>query len=146
MKKETNILVAENNKEHFELIRENLLRAGVRNEMLNFTDGQDILDFLLNLDKKPEGQHYCHDYILFLNLDLPKVDGLKVLKKIKKNMKLKKIPVIIITAIDDARTFEKCYNLGCSTYIVKPTERHDFEETIQKIGSFILFVETTLIE
>ena len=145
MKKETNILIAENNKEDFELIKENLLRAGFCNDMLNITDGQEILDFLSNMDKEFEGEHNGCEYILFLNLDLPKVDGLKVLKKIKKNMKLKKIPVIIITTIDDQRTFEKCYNLGCSTYIVKPTERRDFEETFQKLGGFLSFIETTLI-
>ena len=146
MKKETNILIAENNKEHFELIRENLLRAGVSNEMLNFTDGREILDFLFNMGEGSKGQYNCHEFVLFLNLDLPKVDGLKVLKKIKKNTDLKKIPVIIITTTDDPRTFEKCYNLGCSTYIVKPTDRRDFEETFQKLGGFLSFIETTLIK
>ncbi len=145
MKKETNILIAENNKEHFELIRKNLLRAGIFNEILNFADGQEILNFLFDIDKGFERQHNSHEYILFLNLNLSKVDGEKVLEKIKQDTQLKKIPVIILTATDDQHTIDRCYNLGCCTYIVKPADQRDFEETIQKLGCFLTVVETTLI-
>ncbi len=146
MKKETNILIAEDNKEHFELIRKNLLRAGVCNELLNFADGQEILAFLFDMDEGFEGKHNSHKYILLLNLNLPKVDGVQVLEKIKQDMKFKKIPVIILTATDDQHTIERCHNLGCSTYIVKPTKLQDFEETIQKLGCFLSVVETTSIK
>ena len=146
MKKEANILIAEDNKEHFELIRKNLLRAGVFNEMINFVNGQEILNFLLDMDKGFEGEHNSHEYILLLDLNLPKVDGVKVLEKVKQDTQLKKIPVIILTATDDRHTIERCHNLGCSTYIVKPREHQDFEETIQKLGRFLAVVETTLIK
>ncbi|MFC1737590.1 response regulator [Planctomycetota bacterium] len=146
MKKEANILIAEDNKKHFELIRKNLLRAGVCNELLNFADGQEILNFLFDMDKGFEGEHNSHEYILLLNLNLPKVDGVKVLEKIKQDTQLKKIPVIMLTATDDQHTIERCHNLGCSTYIVKPTEHQDFEETIQKLGCFLSVVETTSIK
>ena len=146
MKKEANILIVEDNKEHFELIRKNMLRAGVCNEMLNFADGQEILNFLFDMDEGFRGKHNSHGYILLLNLNLPKVDGVKVLEKIKQDIQLKKIPVIILTATDDQHTIERCHNLGCSTYIVKPKEYHDFEETIQKLGCFLSVVETTLIK
>ncbi|MBN2456892.1 MAG: response regulator [Sedimentisphaerales bacterium] len=145
MKKEANILIAEDNKEHLELIRENLLRAGVCNELLNFADGQEILNFLFDVDEGVEGEHNSHEYFLLLNLNLPKVVGVKVLEKIKQDTHLKKIPVIILTATDNQHTIEQCYNLGCSTYIVKPTERHDFENNIQKLGRFLSIVEATLI-
>ena len=146
MKKEANILIAEDNKEHFDLIRENLLRAGVCNKMLNFADGQEILNFLFGMDEGFEGEHNSHEYILLLDLNLPKVDGVKVLEKVKQDTQLKKIPVIILTATDDRHTIERCHNLGCSTYIVKPREHQDFEETIQKLGRFLAVVETTLIK
>ena len=146
MKKETNILIAEDNKEHFELIRKNLLRADLCNETLNFADGQEILDFLFDMDKGFEGEHNSHEYILLLDLNLPKVDGVKVLEKVKQDTQLKKIPVIILTATDDRHTIERCHNLGCSTYIVKPREHQDFEETIQKLGFFLSVVETTSIK
>ena len=146
MKKEADILIAEDNKEHFELIRENLLRAGIRNEVLNFADGQEILNFLFDMNKELEGEHNSGEYILLLNLNLPKVGGMKVLEKIKQDIQLKKIPVIILTATDDQDTIDRCYNLGCSTYIVKPTKRQDFEESIWKLGCFLSVVESTSIK
>ena len=146
MKKETNILIAEENEEHVELIRKNLLRAGVHNKTLNFADGQEILDFLFDTDKGVEGGGNSGEYILLLNLDLPKVDGMKVLEKIKQDTQLKKIPVIILTAIDEQQIIDRCHNFGCSTYIVKPTEHQDFIETILKLGGFLSIVETTVVK
>jgi CheY-like chemotaxis protein len=146
MTKQADILIVEDNKEHFELIRKNLLLAGVCNEIVNFADAQQILSFLFDMDEGFEGKRNSHEYILLLDLNLPKVDGVKVLEKIKQDMQLKKIPVIILTATDDQHTIDRCYNLGCSTYIVKPTEHRDFEETIQKLGYFLSVVETTLIK
>ena len=145
MEKEDVILIVEDDKEHFELIRKNLLRAGVRNEMLNFADGQEILEFLFDMDNGFEGEHNNQEYILLLDLSIPKVDGVDVLEKIKQDAKLKRVPVIILTATDNPHTIERCHNLGCSTYIVKPTEQEDFEETVQKIGHFLSVVEITSI-
>lgn len=146
MKKEANILIAEDSKEHFELIRKNLLRAGVYNEMLNFTDAQEILNFLLDRDKELEEEHDKQKYILFIDISIGGMDGVVLLEKIKQDTRSKKIPVIILTATDDPHIIEKCYNLGCSTYIVKPAERKDFEETIQKIGNFLSVIEITSIK
>ncbi|MHC4103699.1 MAG: response regulator [Planctomycetota bacterium] len=146
MKEEANILIAEDNKKHFELIRKNLLMAGVCNKVLNFADGREIVNFLFDMNEGFERQHNFHEYILLLNLNLPKVDGVKVLQKIKQDMQFRKIPVIILTATDDQNIIDRCYNLGCSTYIVKPAEHQDFEETIQKLGCFLSVVETTLIK
>lgn len=143
MKKETNILIAEDNKEHLDLIRKNLLRADICNEMLAFADGKELLDFLFDMDKKAE--HNSSEYILLLDIGMSKIDGVKVLKKIKQDAQLKKIPVIILTSADAPQIVEQCHTLGCSTYIVKPPERQDFEETIQKLGHFLSVVETTSI-
>ena len=145
MRKETNILIADDNKDHFELIRKNLLRAGVRNEIQNFADGRELLDFLFGTDKSLEGNHDTNEYILLLNLNLPKVDSVKVLEKIKQHKQLKMIPVIILAETDDQLTIDQCHNLGCSTYIVKPTNRQDFEETVQKLGHFLSIVETAIL-
>lgn len=145
MKKEDVILIAEDDKRHFELIRKNLLRAGIRNKMLCLADGQEILNFLFDMDKGGKGEYYNQEYILLLDLSIPKIDGIEVLEKIKQDTKLKKIPVIILTAADAPDIIERCHNLGCSTYIVKPTKHEDFEETIQKIGNFLSVVEITSI-
>ena len=146
MKKEDVILIADDDKKHVELIRKNLLRAGLCNKMLHLADGQEILDFLFDMDKGLEGERNKQEYILLLDLSIPGVDGVVVLEKIKQDAKLKRIPVIILTATDNPHTIERCHDLGCSTYIVKPTEHKDFEETIQKIGHFLSVVEITSIK
>lgn len=146
MRKEDIILIADDNKKHIELIRENLLRAGLRNKILHFADGQEIFDFLFDMIKGSEGQINKQDYILLLDISISGVDGIELLEKIKQNEILKRIPVIILTATDNPQTIEQCHDLGCSTYIVKPMEQEDFEETVHKIGHFLSVVEITSIE
>lgn len=145
MKKNDVILIAEDDKGHFELIRKNLLRAGINNKMLCLADGREILDFLFDMDKGREGEYNNQEYILLLDLSIPGVDGIEVLEKIKQDTNLKKIPVIILTVSDNPDIVERCHKLGCSTYIVKPTKDEDFEKTIQKIGYFLSVVEITSI-
>ena len=144
MKKNVTILIAENNKEHFDLIRTNLLEAGVHNEILNFSDGQQLLDFLFNPDTGPESQCRPRESMVLTELNLPNIDGLQILEKIKRDDLLKKMPVIIFTATDDQDTIDRCFSLNCSTYIVKPETAQEFEETIENFGRFLSVVETLI--
>ncbi|MHC4437201.1 MAG: response regulator [Planctomycetota bacterium] len=143
MEKENIILVADDDNNHFELIRKNLLRAGLRNKILHLSDGREVLDFLLDTDTGHEGQSDIQEYILLLDINISGIDGVEILEKIKQDEKLKRIPVIILTAKDDPHTIERCHILGCSTYIVKPAGHEDFEETVHKIGNFLSVVEIT---
>jgi two-component system response regulator len=145
MRKDVAILVAENDEEHFELIRRNLLRAGIYNEILHLADGRETLDFLIKTSKGPTQEHKDHEYILLLDIRMAEVEGVEVLEKVKKDKQLSKIPVIILTAVDDPHTIGLCYNLGCNTYIVKSTEHEKFEETVQKLGHFLSVVEIASI-
>ena len=146
MRKEVKILIAEDNNEHFELIKANLLEVDVHSEILHFADGQALFDFLFNAEKADTDEQAPPEYIVLTELKLPNVDGMQVLEKIKQDTQLKKIPVVILTATDDQDTIDRCYSLKCSTYIVKPEERPDFEDTIQSLGRFLSFVETAFIE
>ena len=146
MKKEDIFLVAEDGKKYLGFIRRNLLRAGLHNEILYFANGQEILNFLFDTDKNLKEQNNNKKYIILLDLNLPGVGGVEVLEKIKQDTKLKKIPVIIFTTADDPDIIERCHNLGCSTYIVRPTKYEDFAEIIQKIGSFLSVVEIPSIK
>jgi CheY-like chemotaxis protein len=144
MRKDVVILVAEND-EHFELVRKNLLRAGIHNEILHLTDGRRTLDFLFKTSGGPEQEHKDQEYILLLDIRTEEADGVEVLEKIKKDRQLSKIPVIVLTAVDDPHTIGLCYNLGCNTYIVRPTAHEDFGETVQKLGRFLSVVEIASI-
>ena len=140
MEIEAIVLVAEDDDGHFVLIKKNLERAGIRNEIIRFSDGQQVLDFLFGKSVDPK-RLPDKQYLLLLDIRMPKIDGVGVLEKIKQDQTLKKIPVIIFTTSEDSAEIEKCHNLGVSVYVVKPTDYDDFGDAIQKIGLFLSVVK-----
>jgi len=144
MKKEVVILIAEDDEGHASLIKKNLKRAGVSNEIHHFMDGQETLDFLMGTNG---GQHRKSGtaYLLLLDIRMPKVDGVEVLRQIKGDEELCKMPVIMITTTDDPREVENCHRLGCSNYITKPIDYEKFVESIKQLGLFLMVVEVPSI-
>lgn len=140
MKKEAVIIIAEDDGGHAELIRKNLKRAGMINEIIHFKDGQETLDFLF---RKGKGPHRKKDmgYLLLLDIRMPKVDGVDVLQQLKQDNELRKMPVIMITTTDDPREVEKCHAIGCSHYLTKPVDYDKFVEAVKQLGLFLLVVE-----
>lgn len=140
MNKEVTILVAEDDAGHAGLIRKNLTRAGIVNEILHFSDGQETLDFLFRrgagVQRKPDAA-----YVLLLDIRMPKVNGVEVLQQIKADAELRKLPVIMITTTDDPREVEHCHSLGCSNYITKPIEYEAFVNAILQLGLFLSVVQ-----
>ncbi len=136
MDKETVILIAEDDAGHFQLIKKNLWLACVDNDILQFKDGQQILDFL---SRTGDGMHLDETkrYIVLLDVRMPKVDGLDVLRKIKDDEKLRQIPVIMLTTTSEESMIENCYELGCSYYMVKPVDYHHFMAAFQSLGKFL---------
>lgn len=144
MRNEVIVLIAEDDEGHASLIQKNLKRAGVFNKVLHFLDGQEILDFLFkkgNGDVRESGK----SYLLLLDIRMPKVDGVTVLKMIKEDPELKKMPVIMITTTDDPREIEKCHQYGCSNYIAKPIDYDNFVTAIRNLGLFLMIVEVPQI-
>ncbi|MDH4239297.1 MAG: response regulator [Phycisphaerae bacterium] len=144
MNKEGVILIAEDDEGHFELIKRSLQRAGVCNEILRFADGQETLDFLFVRGDGPKREH-DKEYLLLLDIRMPKIDGIEVLEKVKEDPELKKIPVVMLTTTDDPRTIDRCHKLGCSIYVVKPVEYQDFAEAVRKVGLLLSVVEVPQI-
>lgn len=140
MNKEVVILVVEDDEGHAGLIRKNLFRAGVVNEIMHFKDGQEVIDFLF---QRGDGRHrkYGESYILLLDIRMPKLDGIEVLKQVKSDVEFKKIPVIMITTTDDPREVETCHKLGCNNYITKPVEYDAFVNAIKQLGLFLSVVQ-----
>lgn len=129
------ILIVDDDEGHAILIRENLESAGLENRFLHFRDGQAILDFFVSL---PTGSHAM--YLLLLDIRMPKVDGIEVLRRLKADTVLAKIPVIMLTTTDDTREVDRCYALGCSVYIQKPVDYERFAEAIRRLGLFVSLV------
>ena len=140
MNKDVQILIAEDNEGHFSLIKKNLRRTGIQNKIVHFVDGQKTLDFLLREGKGP-GKNFAQKYVLFLDIRMPKVDGLEVLKKIKSTPDLKKLPVVMLTTSNSPSDIDLCYDLGCSIYIVKPVEYENFSDALRKVGFFLSVIE-----
>jgi len=137
MNKELTIILTEDDLGHATLIKRNLKRAGLLNDIIHFTDGQQVLDFLEAEKKKKT----LLPALLLLDIKMPKVDGIEVLKTVKGDPSLKKMPVIMITTTDDQREIERCHELGCSNYIKKPIDYDKFVDAIRKLGLFLLVVE-----
>ncbi len=140
MNKEVIILVADDDEGHAGLICKNLARAGITNELMRFKDGQEIINFLFS---KGEGPHRKHGnaYFLLLDIRMPKIDGTEVLRLIKSDTELKKMPVVMITTTDDPREVAYCHELGCSNYITKPVEYDNFVNAIRQLGLFLSVVQ-----
>ncbi|HEY0455160.1 MAG TPA: response regulator [Verrucomicrobiae bacterium] len=140
MTKEVLILIADDDAGHARLIEKNLQRVGLHNSIQRFENGQEILDFLFGNGK---AQAMCPDkpYLLLLDIRMPKVDGVEVLKQIKTDPELRKLPVIMLTTTDDPREVARCHALGCSNYMVKPVDYEKFSEAIKQLGLFISLIQ-----
>ncbi len=140
MQRNVVILIADDDAGHARLVEKNLARAGLNNQIFRFADGQEILDFLFRRGSGTKREPKT-PYLLLLDIRMPKVDGVEVLRQIKADRWLKKIPVSMLTTTDDPREVERCHDLGCSSYIVKPVDYDKFAEAIKKLGFFISLVE-----
>jgi len=140
MKNEVTVIIAEDDSGHATLIKKNLRRAGIRNEIIHFMNGQETLDFFF---RKGEGEKrkINTSYLLLLDIKMPGVDGVEVLHQMKKDRELRKIPVIVVTTTDDPREVAHCHDLGCSNYIVKPVNYEKFVGAIQQLGLFLTIVQ-----
>jgi CheY-like chemotaxis protein len=144
MEKEVIILIAEDDDGHATLIQRNLKRAGIVNEIIRFKDGQEVLDYLF---QKGEGakRESGKSLLLLLDIRMPKVDGVEVLKQVKANEELKKLPVMMITTTDDPREIEHCHKLGCNNYVTKPIDYEKFVAAVRQLGLFLLIVHVPAI-
>jgi CheY-like chemotaxis protein len=138
--KELTILIAEDDDGHAELIMSGLKESGICNNMHRFIDGEQTWDFISG-----KGDDLVYDtnksYLLLLDINMPKMDGIEVLQRIKSNDELKNLPIIMLTTTDDPREVEKCYALGCNIYITKPVDFLRFAETLKRLGLFIQVVK-----
>ncbi len=136
MKNAPIILIVEDDEGHAILIRQNLEAAGLSNRMEHFRDGQAVLDFFFpkaGAAARARGEVY----LVLLDIRMPKVDGIEVLRRLKADAELRTMPVIMLTTTDDVREVERCHQLGCSVYIQKPVDYDRFAEAIRRLGLFV---------
>ncbi len=144
MRKDVVILLAEDDEGHAGLIRKNLGREGIVNEVLHFKDGQEVLDFLFQKGDGLQRQPGT-GYVLLLDIRMPKFDGIEVLAQVKADPELRMLPVIMITTTDDPREVKRCHAMGCSNYITKPVDYEDFVNAVRRLGLFLAAMEVPRI-
>lgn len=134
------IAMVEDDEGHARLIEKNLRRAGVRNEIVPLKDGASAIKFLFGSD----GSGLVNKgraLLILLDLNLPDMSGIDVLKRIKENEHLKVSPVVVLTTTDDKSEIQRCYDLGCNIYITKPVNYESFANAIQQLGLFVYVVQ-----
>ncbi len=136
MKREAVILLAEDDDGHAGLISSNLKYAGISNDILFFENGEKILDFIFKRGSGPFREDEI-PYILLLDVRLPDVDGIEVLRQLKSDRWVNNIPIIMLSVIDDMQQIEQCKELGCEDYYVKFSGNKQFSQTIGELGDYI---------
>lgn len=129
------ILLVEDNPKDLELTLVALERSQLANEVIVMRDGAEALDYLLR-----RGSHSTRDEgnpaVLLLDLKLPKVDGLEVLKVVRETNELRSIPTVMLTSSKEEPDLERAYSLGVNAYVVKPVEFKEFVSAISDLGIF----------
>ena len=140
MPKELVILIADDDPGHSRLVEKHLRRTGLNNAIKHFPDGQAVLDYVFGAGGPP-GFDSGKSHLLLLDIRMPKVDGVEVLRRVKEHPDYRKMPVCMLTTTDDPREIERCHGLGCNSYIVKPIDYEKFAEAITQLGLFITLVQ-----
>lgn len=134
------IVLAEDDDGHATLIQRNLERAGLANGFIRLKDGQDALDFF-----RGEGSHAGRvldpSVLLLLDINMPRMDGVEVLRALKADPNTALIPVIMLTTTDDPREVQRCYQLGCNVYVTKPVDYQAFIDAVKRLGLFLQVVQ-----
>ncbi len=137
---EVDILIVEDNPNDAEMAIRALKRNNLANKVFVVTDGEEALEFLFSRGKYNLRKTCVRPRMVLLDLKLPKIGGLEVLKEIKENPETKVIPVIVLTSSKEEKDLVESYQLGVNSYIVKPVEFEKFVDAVNKLGMYWLLL------
>ena len=137
---EVEILIVEDNPNDAEMAMRALKRNNLTNKVFIVTDGQEALDFLFSNGKYKMRKNCVRPRMVLLDLKLPKVDGLEVLKELKENPETRIIPVIILTSSKEEKDLVESYKSGVNSYIVKPVDFEKFVDAVNELGMYWLLL------
>lgn len=131
------ILLVEDNPNDLELAMHAFARHNLANTVKVVRDGQEALDYLLGSDGRPAAPL---PKLILLDLKLPKVDGLEVLRRLRAEEQLRLVPIVALTSSRQERDVVESYSLGVNSYIVKPIDFDKFVDTVQTLGFYWLLL------
>jgi len=126
------ILLVEDNPNDAELTMRALKRANVDAHLIIARDGAEALEVLISDRPKPK--------VIFLDLKLPKVDGIEVLRQVRLDDRTRAIPVVVLTSSQEERDITECYKLGANSYVVKPVEFDKFYRAVGDLATYWLML------
>jgi CheY-like chemotaxis protein len=134
------IIMIEDDEGHARLIERNIRRSGVNNEIVPFTNGTAAMSYLFGQDGTGQTRK-GNALLILLDLNLPDMSGIDILRQIKENKFLKAAPVVVLTTTDDSQEIKRCYELGCNVYITKPVNYESFANAIRQLGLFFSVIQ-----
>ena len=141
---EVEILLVEDNPNDAEMTIRALKKSNLANNIVHVIDGEEALNFIFGREKY-SGNKQSLPKVILLDLKLPKIDGLEVLKEIKSNELTKTIPVVMLTSSKEERDIIESYKLGVNSYIAKPVDFDQFVEAIKHLGLYWLLLNQSPI-
>jgi len=138
------ILYIEDNPSDIELTLRALKKHNVANSIQIIKDGEEALEYIFATGRYAERDITEKPKIILLDLKLPKVDGLEILKKLKEDEHTKTIPVVVLTSSREEKDMIKSYNYGVNSYVVKPIKFENFSEAVSSLGLYWLLINESL--
>ena len=129
------ILMIEDDDGHARLIERHIRRAGVENSIQHCRDGASALNLLFEGESRNGTGHY--PALVFLDLNLPDMNGTDILRRIKGDAHLRRLVVVVLTTTDNYKEIDLCYDLGCNAYLTKPLKPKSFGDLLSRLGQFI---------
>jgi len=137
MRDSLSVLIADDDDGHATLVRRNLRRAGLATDPVHLHDGQELLDYVYYRD--PWSERLPHAAVaVILDLNMPRLGGLEVLRRLKSDESLARIPVCVLTTTDNPVELDRCYALGAAACLVKPVDYGTFGEMVHRLAEFLM--------
>ena len=130
------ILLVEDNAADAEMTMRALRRNNIVNKLHWVKDGAEALDYMFRTGSYSSRDRASSPRLIMLDIKMPKVDGIEVLRRLKADAATSSVPVVVMTSSNEERDVVETYRLGVNSYIVKPVEFEDFLETVAKIGLY----------
>lgn len=134
----TQVLLVEDNYAHAELVIRSLEDLTIKKNIHHVLDGEKALEYLFSSDKESGGEHKLRPDLILLDLRLPRIHGLEVLKKVKENKELRSIPVVVFTTSKAEKDIQQAYQFHANSYLVKPISYKDFSKLIADVANYWL--------
>ena len=138
------VLLVEDNDDHAELVMRQMADHRITNKVVRLADGQEALDYLFRKGIFEDSEVSPRPHVIFLDLRLPKVDGLDVLKVLKDSDEVRDIPVVVLTTSEGERDVTKAYLNHTNSYVVKPVDYHKFRDLMDNLGFYWMSWNTTI--